>query len=158
MSAVVDISGLSKASVFAALYNAAKPQGMGFLQYDPAPMTEAEVEAELSYGPYFDYVRGRVMKIDLSGDVISPHLYDRDNGAGAAAHVIASLRASRSAQNAVTETMHHINTRESALSARDAITEKTTIESGSGVAVVTLGLSDVASELSPKLNQVIGSD
>lgn len=38
----MDISGLSKASVLAALYNAARPQGMGFLQYDPKPMSEAD--------------------------------------------------------------------------------------------------------------------
>ena len=35
----VDITGLDKAAVLAVLYNAAKPQGMGFLQYDPEPMT-----------------------------------------------------------------------------------------------------------------------
>ena len=46
---------------------------------------------------YFDYVKGRVMKVDLSGDEFSPRLYDRDNGQGAAEGVINALRAKVSA-------------------------------------------------------------
>ncbi len=32
----------------------------------------------------FDYLYGRVMKIDIRGDVLDPGLYDRDNGPDAA--------------------------------------------------------------------------
>ena len=54
-------------------------------------MTEAEAQELLDSGQtYFDYLKGRVMKIDLSGDSeLDPRLYDRDNGAGAAERAIA---------------------------------------------------------------------
>ncbi len=41
---------------------------------------------------YFDYLAGRVMKIDLSGDELDPRLYDRDLGQGAAERTIDALR------------------------------------------------------------------
>lgn len=36
---MVDTRGLKKSAVLAALYNASKPQGLGFLHFDPVPMT-----------------------------------------------------------------------------------------------------------------------
>lgn len=94
---MVKIKGLSKAKVLAALYNRANPQGMGFLQYDPSPMTEEEAQKILDnmdpkYGIYFDYLKGRVMKVNLTSDVeFEERLYDRDNGLGAAQRVINRL-------------------------------------------------------------------
>ena len=41
MSEKISLVGLSKAAVLAALYNASKPQGMGFLQFNPKPMDES---------------------------------------------------------------------------------------------------------------------
>ena len=81
---MIDISKKNKAKVLAALYNSAKPQGLGFLQYDPTDMTEQEAEELLQEPGYFDYLKGRVIKVDLSGDEFDPYLYDRDNGPGAA--------------------------------------------------------------------------
>jgi hypothetical protein len=82
---ILDISKLDRAAVLAALYNRAKPQGMGFLHYDPNPMTPEEAAGLLDAGQtYFDYVKGRVMKVDLSGGTLDNRLYDRDNGHGAA--------------------------------------------------------------------------
>jgi hypothetical protein len=90
---MVSIKGLDKADVLAALYNASKPQGMGILHYDPKPMTRAEAADLLERETYFDYLKGRVMKINLSrDDEFSEGLYDRDNGSGAAELVIRSLR------------------------------------------------------------------
>lgn len=60
---------------------------MGFLQFDPKPMSETEAKEWLTnYGkrPYFDYLKGRVMKVEIHGDTLDPRLYDRDNGEGAA--------------------------------------------------------------------------
>ncbi|GAG30986.1 unnamed protein product, partial [marine sediment metagenome] len=37
---------------------------------------------------YFDYLKGRVMKINLSSDELRTALYDRDNGEGAAAQAL----------------------------------------------------------------------
>jgi hypothetical protein len=40
----------------------------------------------------FDYIEGRSVKVDLSGDVFDPWLYDRDNGTGAAQQAVDSAR------------------------------------------------------------------
>ena len=88
---MIDISNYDKAEVLAALYNAARPQGMGFMHYDPTPMTTNEARRLLQENSDFDYLKGRVIKVDLRGSVINPHWYDRDNGEGAADVVIKSL-------------------------------------------------------------------
>lgn len=90
----VSLEGLNKADVLAALYNASQPLGMGFLHYDPKPMDRKEAEDILAQTTRFDYLKGRVMKVNLSGDDFNPWLYDRDNGEGAAATVVGALRKS----------------------------------------------------------------
>lgn len=80
----IDISGLDKASVLMALYAAAKPQGMGYLQFTPGFLERSVAEDLLKHDTYFDYLRGRVMKVNLAGDRLDPWLYDRDNGPNAA--------------------------------------------------------------------------
>jgi len=90
---MIDIGKLNNAQVLSALYNASQPQGMGFLHFNPAPMGEQEAAELLKRQSYFDYVKGRVMKVDLSGDTLDPYLYDRDNGEGAALRVINRLLA-----------------------------------------------------------------
>jgi hypothetical protein len=97
---MIDIRGLDKAEVLKALYDASHPQGMGFMApgcMSPLPIEAAreEVEQAKEFGRgtlYFDYVRGRVLKVDLTTDELDPWLYDRDNGAGAAQLVIDSMR------------------------------------------------------------------
>ena len=85
----MDISNLDKATVLAALYNHARHQGMGLLHFDPEPMTVEQAREILAAGQtYFDYVKGRVMKVDLSKDFLDTRLYDRDNGLGAAENAI----------------------------------------------------------------------
>jgi len=103
----VSIKGLDKAEVLAALVNYAQPLGMGFLQDDGKPMTKEEAQARIDGDVthdslrvgnrhlYFDYVKGRPIKSDLSGDEINPALYDRDQGQGACAEAIKRLRASK---------------------------------------------------------------
>lgn len=89
----LSIKGLDKAAVLAALYNASKPQGLGMLHFDPKPATTEQAREWLkASGPrcYFDYLHGRVMKVDLSGDVLKTWLYDRDNGVGAAKRALES--------------------------------------------------------------------
>jgi len=77
-----------KALALAALYNASHPQGMGFLHFDPKPMVVEEAEALLREDSYFDYLKGRVMKLDFGKDELATRLYDRDNGDGAAMRAI----------------------------------------------------------------------
>lgn len=90
---IIDISGLDKGAVLAALYNASRVQGMGFLQAKSGEMTPEEgAEIIARMGLYFDYLHGKVLKIDLAGDTLDPRLYDRDLGQGAAARAIEGLR------------------------------------------------------------------
>lgn len=82
--ALISIKGLPKDKVLSALYNNAKPLGMGFAHYRPGPLTEAELKTLMEGRLYYDYVLGRVMKVDIEGDQLDPRLYDRDNGRDAA--------------------------------------------------------------------------
>lgn len=91
-SQTISIANLDPAAVLAALYNAARPLGMGMLHYTPEPMTTDEARELLEKTQYFDYVKGRVMKVRINGDPLNPGLYDRDNGEGAAERAIAPLR------------------------------------------------------------------
>ena len=76
---------MNKADVLRRLYNRSQPLGMGFLHYDPTPMTLGEAQAILDSGQtHFDYLKGRVMKVNLAGVAFDPYLYDRDNGQDAA--------------------------------------------------------------------------
>lgn len=90
------VDDLDPAELLAALYNRARPLGLGVLHFDPAPMTPEQAAAVLAArGPLpvrFDYLKGRVMKVDIGRSTLKVALYDRDNGEGAAAHVVDKLR------------------------------------------------------------------
>lgn len=93
----IDITGLDKRKVLIALYESARVQGMGILHARSERMTIAEAGELLApreHGepPYFDYVHGRVLKVNLAGDKFSPRLYDRDNGHGAAQRAVDAIR------------------------------------------------------------------
>lgn len=88
----MNIKNLNKAEILAALYNNSKPQGLGYLEADSENMTKDEARELLDRGTmYFDYLKGRVMKIDLSRDELDTWLYNRDNGEGAAEKVIEAI-------------------------------------------------------------------
>lgn len=73
------------AALLAALYNRAKPQGLGFLHYKSEPMTTQEAQRVLDEcGRFaFDYLRGRVLKVfERDGEIHRADLFDRDNGHG----------------------------------------------------------------------------
>jgi len=88
---MISIKGLNKAEVLKNLYNNSKVQGMGFLQAKEGEMQTEEAEELLKQTMHFDYLYGKVMKVDLSGDKFDPHLYDRDNGNGAAERALLPL-------------------------------------------------------------------
>jgi len=89
---MINIKNLDKAEVLKVLYDNSKPQGMGFLHFTPDEISIEEAKSLLTQGTYFDYLKGRVMKIDLSSDdEFDPRLYDRDNGEGFAKKVIDRL-------------------------------------------------------------------
>ena len=90
---MINISELDKADVLIALYENSKPQGLGWLQemVPHSTMTREEANELLEQTTYFDYLKGRIMKVDLSGDEFNPVLYDRDNGEGAALKAINNI-------------------------------------------------------------------
>lgn len=110
----IDLTGLNQAEVLAALYNAARPVGMGMLHYDPKLMTTEEAQQIIDEGGDIgrrrragievvgsngvewsvDYVRGRPLKLHVRGNVLhGAWLYDRDQGgAGTCERIIAELR------------------------------------------------------------------
>lgn len=90
--ATINIKGLNKAKLLAALYNASKTQGFGILQFEAKPMTEDEAAVLLERQTYFDYLKGRVMKIDLSSDELRTDLYNRDVGYGVAESIVEDAR------------------------------------------------------------------
>ena len=89
----INMKNMDKIEILRRLYDNAKPQGMGFLHFTPEKMTteEANTLYNSSRDRYFDYVKGRVMKIDLNGDVLDTWLYDRDNGEGSAEYVLKDM-------------------------------------------------------------------
>jgi hypothetical protein len=98
----IDVSGITRAHLLAALYNVAHcPGGMAALAFRVGDMNineamqlvnEAEKVLPRGQEVYFDYVHGRVLKVRLNGYSLDPRLYDRDNGEGAAARVVSRLR------------------------------------------------------------------
>lgn len=90
----INIEGLDKATIVAAMYNNSKPQGMGFLQADPANMTAEEAKDYLTPDGkiQIDYLKGRVLKLYEMKEGLRVDLYDRDLGQGAAERVISKLR------------------------------------------------------------------
>lgn len=98
---MVNIKGLNKAAVLSVLFNNSKIQGFKLQMFDmglfPKPKDMSEIEAQhildgMGDDRYFDYLNGKVMKVDLSSDVeFDEWGYDRDNGEGHAQKAIDSL-------------------------------------------------------------------
>lgn len=159
---MISITGLDKSAVLAALYNASRPQGMGFMQYDPAPMTPEQAAAILAQTTYFDYLKGRVMKLNLtSDDEFNEALYDRDNGEGAAERVVAALRATADTAAPEIVLQHSLGVADAAQKAEKMMGQRSGWDweenSKSGAKVFNLGLSDVAPELAPKVKAAVKS-
>jgi len=151
---MVDITGLNKADVLAALYNASRPQGKGFLHYDSKPMERIEAEEILKKTSYFDYLKGRVMKLDLSDNRFFDEWgYDRDNGPGAAEVIVSSLRTSTSVNAPEIQASHAIGKADAAEEVMDRIYVGTTITHKDGVTIMKLGLSEVADQLIPAIDK-----
>jgi len=99
---MVSIKGLNKAEVLSTLFNSSKIQGFnaqmvarGLMKY-PRPITKDEAQAilnEMGENKYFDYLNGKVMKINLTSDEeFDEWGYDRDNGEGTAKFAIDTLK------------------------------------------------------------------
>lgn len=89
----INIRGVDKADILAALYNGAHgglAGGFSYLQREMTPQ-QAKLLIEKQTNLYFDYVDNRPLKIDLSGDVIDATLYDHYNGGCAAQRALSHL-------------------------------------------------------------------
>ena len=88
----IPINGI-KAEALCALWSCSKVQGLGFLHaVKSTGMPLREAEELLSQQTYFDYLHGRIMKVDFSSHEFDPILYDRDNGPGAASRAMDLIR------------------------------------------------------------------
>lgn len=92
---MVDIRGLDKVKVLMALWKASKCQGLSFMGY--APLTEGQAMAEIINRTHngrcwFDYLNGKVLKVDLGGVEFDERYFDEDNGEGAAQRAVDSIR------------------------------------------------------------------
>lgn len=89
----MDIEGLEKADILARLYNASKPFEAGYPGYRPGDMTIEEARVLLEAGTRFEYLHGRILKIDLGRNDLRTLEYDRANGVGSAAAALEGVRA-----------------------------------------------------------------
>lgn len=89
---MIDIKGIDKAELLVELYNNSRKQGMGV--FEPNVRISVDDARELlKKTKSFDYLYGKVMKVDLSkDDEFDEWLYDRDNGEGKAQSVVAKLK------------------------------------------------------------------
>ena len=151
---LIDVKGLKPGAVLAALYNRAVPARMGFLAFDPKPMTAEEGEALLAEqakyrSAYFDYVNGRRMKVEIKGDEIDVERYEQNSGLGAATEAIEHLRATGEVTGKPDKKALTIAINEARVSM--ATKTETKIEPGK-VPTVVLGLSGVPG-LKPALDK-----
>lgn len=87
---IIDIKGLNKAEVLAALYNLSGTRSV--LAVHIPPMSVEQAQAILDEGDtYFDYLKAKVMKVELGGDTLDTRLYDRDNWDGAGKEALQHL-------------------------------------------------------------------
>jgi len=156
----ITIANLNKADVLAALYNASKPLGMGFMAYDPKPMTRDEAEILLKERTRFDYLKGRVMKIDLAGDMLDSTRYNRDNGDGCAERIIGELAKTSDVNTADIQATHHSGTVQSAehVKAHIGDEDRPNEQLDDGTTIIHLGLSDVAEHLAPVVDDILKTE
>lgn len=86
----MDISGMDKARILVALFNRARAQGLGLPQSFSFKLTVEMAQQAIKDGDMkFDYIGGRSLKVDLSGNTLDTRSYNRDNGQNAAEMAIA---------------------------------------------------------------------
>lgn len=151
MANTIDLKRLNKAAVLAALYNASRPQGLGFMKYNATPMSVEEARTLLKRTTSFDYLNGRVMKISLDGDELDPWLYDLDNGQGAAEQAINALRGTSDPNNVVIRAQHASGVEVAAQDVLEHLEDEPKLSTQGGTVVFELGLSDVAHRLKPRV-------
>jgi hypothetical protein len=112
--ATIDITGLEPAGVVAALYNHARPVGLGteaegsdtylgvgevrrLLDEVPTVSVRQVPPSDLPYADIFgtlfiNYLQGRPLHVTITGSELDTGRYDRDHGAGAAERIVNHLK------------------------------------------------------------------
>lgn len=167
---LVDITGLSKAAVLAALFNASAPGGLGFLQaqHGPDVMTEADAQQYIDLGTSpdpgssgrgdlrYDYLLGRPLKLDLSGDSFDPWGFDRDNGGdGSAQKVIDQLRETNQVTSDEQQALTRDRTLVNAHEIMGDINTTSRMSTNGDVGVFELGNEDIAEPLEKAVDHVV---
>jgi len=89
----INIKDLDRDRLLEELWNRSKPALFYTSTGLPAPVFNLEkYKREISEDGYIDYFCGRLIKTNLSGDIVDPYLYDRDNGEGAFQSVVDKLK------------------------------------------------------------------
>jgi hypothetical protein len=110
---------LSEEVVFAALYNNAKPQGMGMMVFKSKEMSVSDAQEILKTTRSFDYHKGRVMKIGFQDyPILSTRGYDRDNQRGVE-EIIQELKSSGQCTPGIASTIKELTEEEKANLATD---------------------------------------
>ena len=82
-----------KDEVLVVLYNNSITVGLGMLHHDPTDtMTLETAQVLIQKQSYFDYLGGRVLKLNFDNEVLDTWLYNRDNGEGVAEKLISQLK------------------------------------------------------------------
>lgn len=98
---VINIEGINKARLLQALFNHSHQQGLGLLDEsgavnmtieDAQSIVQKFANSQDRWPLTFDYLRGRVMKVNIDGDEFDSSGYDRDVGEGAAEAVVTAIR------------------------------------------------------------------
>lgn len=105
---MINFAPLTKAQALCALYNNAKPQGLGLINFREGNLSEEQAEtlirgrtwrlsSEEKPHAYFDYLFGRVIKVKFvdGSNEFDERLYDRDNGEGSAMRAIENYKKSQ---------------------------------------------------------------
>ena len=159
----LSITDLDTADVFRALFNAASPRGVSFLDYDPGTMNKEDACVLADSGiTSFDEWKGRGLNFDIiekEGEKrINVEGYDAHNGEGTAELVIAELRATKRADTAYIREIHERMTLAAANFVKRRMKENPLqvvyFERFNGEAEVCLGIENVKG-LKSKIDTVV---
>lgn len=93
-STVIDIEGIHKLDLLRNLWRAQKPAAFFTLNGVVPPKWDIETAKQALHNGYIDYLLGRAIKNDLSGNTIElNHVYDETAGLGVFARIIEETRA-----------------------------------------------------------------
>ena len=146
---MVSIKGLDKAKVLKALYDNSHVQGLGIMHAAPeGTVTEDRCRELLEKNTAYDYLYGRVMKVDLAGDEFDERLYDRGCGEGAAQRAVDSI--SQEPESEKHQAQEDEKPKEEAgQKDGEAKKEKSTAEKAESVKKAVGGILDILTELPP---------